>query len=1225
MENPSAYIPMDRRQALARGETLPDRTRGSALYADISGFTPLTEALVRSLGPQRGAEELTRHLNAVYSALIGELHNYSGSVVSFNGDAIVCWFDGDSGLRAAACALAMQGVMQPFAHVKLSSGDEVSLGMKTSVAIGPARRFVIGNPQVQIVDVLAGAILDRLAATDHQTERGEVVLDAFAAEACQDQVHIAAWRFDDRTGLRFSVIDKLNVSVPPAPWPPIPADAIRDEQIRPWLLPPVYQRLYDGHGEFLAELRPAVSLFLHFDGIDYDEDDDAGIKLDEFVRRVQKVLSHYEAHLLHLSIGDKGSHLSAAFGAPQAHEDDAARAAWSAIELRAALPSLDFITNAQIGISQGRMRTGAYGGAMSRTYGVLGDDVNLAARLMQAAAPWQILAAKVVRQTAGDAFSWEALPDIRVKGKAEPVAIFSLAGSKRRRAIRMQMPTYALPMVGREAELARIQEHLKAALQGHGQIVGITGEAGMGKSRLVAEAIRLASDWQLVGYEGECQSYGTNTSYLVWQSIWQAFFDFDPSAPIEQQTRLLEAQLHAIDPTLAHRLPLLGAVLNLSLPDNDLTRSFDAKLRKSSLEATLVDCIRARARYTPLLVVLEDCHWIDPLSDDLLEVIGRAIAGLPVLMILAYRPPEIDRRTAPRVSQLPHFTEVRLSEFTPQEAERLIRLKIEHFFGPQVDAPRELLERITARAQGNPFYVEELLNYFQDRGVAPQDVNALERLELPTSLQSLILSRIDQLSESQKSTIKLASVIGRLFKAAVLWGAYSQLGDPKHVQADLDVLSRLDLTVLNDEPEITYLFKHVITQEVAYESLPFATRAVLHDQIAQFIERTAAGAIEQYVDLLAYHYGRSDNVGKKREYFLRAGEAAQSRYSNAIAIDYYQRVLPLLPIEQHNAVRLKLGQVLELVGKWSEALDAYQQALDQAEPLGDRRAVARSYTMMGELFRKRGQYDDAASRLEKAREIFEELGDAAGVGQALHYAGSLAAQRGDYRTARTLYELSLNMRRALDDKPHIASLLSNLGIVARYLGGYAQARALHEESLAIRRELGDRRAIAVSLNNLGNVALDQNDYAEARARLEEAVTLQREVGDRSYIANSLNNLGNVARAQGDYAAARALYRESALISHELADKWALAYVLEDIGAMTALQGQIDRALRLVGAASALRETIGAPLSAVERDKLEHLLATARREMSDTAQASAQAEGRQLSLDQVIAYALEDRS
>jgi predicted ATPase/class 3 adenylate cyclase len=1223
METPGAYIPTDRRRALARGEALPDRAQGSALFADISGFTPLTEALARELGPQRGAEEISRHLNLVYDALIDELDRYSGSVTGFSGDAITCWFDGDSGLRATACALAMQQAMSRFATVTLPSGDCIALAMKAAVATGTVRRFLVGDPQIQLIDVLAGAILDHLAAAEHHAQKGEVVLDPAAAASLGDAAQVAAWRDDGDSGQRFGVLGGLTQPVEPSPWPPLPSDALGDDQVRPWLLPSIYERLRSGQGEFLAELRPAVALFMRFAGIDYDADPQAHAKLDGFIRRVQHILARYDGTLLQLTIGDKGSYLYAAFGAPLAHEDDAVRAASAALELGALPATLAFIGGVQIGVSQGRMRTGAYGGAMRRTYGVLGDDVNLAARLMQAAASGQILVSKAAHQAAANAFVWESLPDMRVKGKAEPVSVFRLIEQRERRPIHLHGPQYALPMVGREEQLALVEQKMARALQGRGQIVAIAGEAGIGKSRLAAEAIRIARERGMTVYEGECESYGTNTSYLVWRSVWRGFFGLAAGWSPDQQVGAIAAHLARIEPGLASRLPLLSAVLNLPIDDNDLTRAFDAKLRKTSLEALLVDCVRAASREAPLLIALEDCHWLDPLSQDLLEVIGRAIADAPVLLVMAYRPPESDRQQALRVSRLPHFTEIPLTSFTPQEAERLIRLKLDRIFGSQA-APRAVVERLTARAEGNPFYIEELLNYLQDRGVDPQDNDALERLDLPTSLHSLILARVDQLSENQKTTLRVASVIGRLFKAAILWGSYPQVGDPQRVKADLDILSRLELTLIDAEPELTYLFKHIVTQEVTYESLPFATRAMLHEQIAAYLERTYQHEQAQYLDLLAFHYDRSTNEAKKRVYLLKAGEAAQAGYANAAAIDYYRRVLPLLPVEAQGPVRLKLGQVLELVGNWNGALEAYRQALELAEQRADRRAQAQCQTAIGELYRKRGQYDDAGLWLERAQAGCEAIGDEAGVGQALHYAGSVAAQRGDYPTAKALYQQSLTIRRALDDKPHIASLLSNLGIVARSQGNYPAARSLHEEGLAIRRQLGDRRAIAVSLNNLGNVALDQQDYVEARACLEEALTLQREVGDKQYIAHSLNNLGNVVRAQGDFAAARALYRESLSIVHEIGDLWALAYLLEDVGCLAALEGQPERALRLIGAASGLRESIGAPLSSVEQSKLERALEPARQALSGSAQAAASAEGRGLSLQQAIDYALTER-
>jgi len=1246
MKSLDAYIPIDRRQAMARGEHLPDRARGAALFADISGFTPLTEALERELGPQRGAEELTRQLNRVYDALIAEVHRYGGSVIGFGGDAITCWFDNDDGLRATACGLAMQSIMSQFDAIPTPSGGIVSLAMKAAVATGTVRRFVVGNPQIHIIDVVAGATLDRLAQAEHQAQKGEVVLEPSAVISLGDKVHLVAWRRDNdiahipkaqpaspgpsvqeklEAGESFGVVGELTSPVTDLPWPSIPPDALSEEQVRPWLLPPIYEQLCTGQSELLAGFRPAVALFLRFGGIDYDADEAAGTKLDAYICWVQTVLVRYGGYLLQLTIGDKGSYLHAAFGAPVAHEDDAERAVSAALELREIPAALDFITEVQIGISQGRMRTGAYGGTMRRTYGVMGDHVNLAARLMLAATPGQILVTQNVRQVAEDACSWQSLPPLRVKGKTEPVSVCSPIRAKRRRVTRMREADYALPMVGRETELALIEEKMGLVLQGQGQIVGITGEAGLGKSRLVAEFIRTVSDGQLAGYVSECESYGTNTSYLVWRSIWRALFGIDPAWEVAEQVNVLEEQLERIDPALVPRMPLLGAVLNLSIPDNDLTRSFDAKLRKESLEALLVNCLRAYARTTPLLLVLEDSHWLDPLSHELVEAIGRAVVDLSVMLLLVYRPPEMERLQSPRVSKLTHFVEIRLTEFTPQEAEQLIALKLSKFATPQAEVSPALVKRITTRAEGNPFYIEELLNYLRDRGISPQDAKALERLDLPTSLHSLILSRLDQRTESQKTILRVASVIGRLFRAALLWGMYPEVGEPERVKANLDALCHLDLTIPDTpEPELAYLFRHIVTQEVAYESLLYSTRKMLHEQLAQFIERTYSESVGQYVDLLAHHYDLGGNEDKKREYLLKAGEAAQADYANEAAISYYQRVLPLLSPEEQVPVMRKLGDVLQLVGQWSEASDLYQQDLALAEQLGDRSAQAWCQTAMGELVGwRQGQYAEGAAWLKQARAGFEELGDRSGVAQVLKLEGTLAAQQSDLVTASECYEKSLTIRRQLGDTPGVADLLNNLGLVARFQGNSALARSIHEEALAIRREIGDKLAIAVSLNNLGNVALDQNDYLMARARLEEAVGLEREIGHRHYLATALHSLGNVTRDQGDYLVSRAQYEESLSILSELGDRWLLAHVLEDMGGLAALRGQPECALHLVGAAATLRETIGAPISPTYQDKLDRMLAPARQALGEAEATLAEAEGRAMQLEQAISCAFQD--
>lgn len=1219
MESPSVYIPMDRRQALAHGKSLPERTQGTALFADISGFTPLTEALARELGPQRGSEEITRHLNLVYDAVIAEVHGHGGSVIGFSGDAITCWFDQDNGLRATACGLAMQEAMARFAQVAVPSGTTITLTMKTSVACGSARRLLVGDPEQWLVEVLAGETLDRLAQVDHYTEGGEVVLDTVTASALGDQVQVALWRRGGQEERSYAVVRGLNRPPRPAPWPPLPDNAIAGAIARPWLLPPVYERLRSGLGEFLAELRPAVSLFMSFTGIDYDRDPEAERKLDLFIRQVQTILAQYEGNLIQLTFGDKGSYLYAAFGAPVAHEDDALRAASTALALRDLACRLEFIDETRLGIAQGRMRTGAYGSSTMRTYGVLGNAANLSARLMQAAEPDQILVSDPVQQAIGDALVWETLPPIRVKGRSELIAIHSLLSARPRRTLRSLFEALdEAPLVGRQQELALIAQRMDQAAAGHGQVLGITGEAGMGKSRLVAETARLADGRGWLRYGCECSSYGTNTSYHAWHAIWWHFFELDASWPLAEQVEYMRQQLEQIDPTLAPRLPLLGAVLNLPIPDNDLTASFDAKLRKSSLEALLVDCLRARSQRAPVLLISENCQWLDPLSYDLLEVVARAIVNMPVLLLLAYREPQLAYLQAPRISGLDHYAGCELTPFAPEETEALIAHKLSRAYGTTVLVPPEVVKRITERAGGNPFFIDELLTYLQAQGIDPQDRQALARLDLPTSLQSLILSRLDQLADSQRITAKVASVIGRSFEAATVWGYYPQLGDEEMVREYLRSLERVDLTFREaTEPDLIYAFRQILTQEVSYESLPFATRAALHEQLAQFIERSFAHQLDQHLDRLAYHYGASQNEAKKREYLLKAARRAQQVYANAAAIDYYRRVIPLLSESEQAEVLLDLGRVLELVGRWQEAKATYEQALEVARNQNDLTTQAWCETEIGELLAKQGQYAEAATLLERARTGFETVQTPSGVAETLQHKGTLLARQGDYNGSVQAYQESLAIRHGLGDQYNIANLLNNMAIVARFRKDFTTARSLNEEALAIRRQINNRWAIGMSLNNLGNLALGQGDLGEARTRMEQAVEIWREIGDRWAAANTLTGLGDVAAEQGNHDIARGYFAESLAINRELDDRLALAYLFEALGGLAAVQNAPDRALRLVGAASRLRQAIGAPLPPAEMTRLQEKLTAARQQLSAEEQQAAEAAGRALSFEQAI--------
>ncbi|HEX2993476.1 MAG TPA: adenylate/guanylate cyclase domain-containing protein, partial [Anaerolineales bacterium] len=321
------FLPQDRLRALAGGTSLPDRTSGSALFADISGFTHLTEALRESLGARRGSEELTRHLDAVYTALIHEVESYGGSVIDFAGDSFICWFDniqGPAAARAMKCAFALQQAMIAFTTIPVPNSPVIPLALKVVVTTGSARRFVVGDPAIHYIDTLAGATVARISLAEHLAKKSDVLVDEATVTALNELLTIGEWRQDHEDSERFAMAldfsgKPASFSLPSAP-ETIPADTLRG-----WIHPIIYEREQAGQGAFLTEFRPCIAMFVRFSGIDYDSDE-AEKQLDTFIRQSQACAEHFGGTLLQLTIGDKGNYAYINFGAFTTYEDVARRA-----------------------------------------------------------------------------------------------------------------------------------------------------------------------------------------------------------------------------------------------------------------------------------------------------------------------------------------------------------------------------------------------------------------------------------------------------------------------------------------------------------------------------------------------------------------------------------------------------------------------------------------------------------------------------------------------------------------------------------------------------------------------------------------------------------------------------------------------------------------------------------------------------------------------------------
>ena len=1194
IEQLRAYLPPDRAEAVLSGRALPDATFGAVLFSDISGFTPLTEAVMRRYGARRGGEEFTDRLNAVYAAMVEQIDRFGGSIISFAGDAMTVWFPLDDGSRATATGFAMQAAMVGCGHFVWDDGESIDLSMKVAVSSGTLRRFQAGDPDRYLMDVIAGSVMIRLAACEEIAKPGEVIVDGRTAGYLGDRLKIAAWR-ETSPGIKPERVaiatDLLDAPEPLAlPRGPVPGDAI--ERLRPWLIPEVARRVIAGQNIFLTELRPAVALFLRFGGIDFDEDPEAPAKLDRYVRWIQGVLTDLEGTLLQLSIGEKGNYLYAAWGAPVAHDDDSRRALLAALELHRPPAELAaIIGKIEIGIARGTMRTGAYGSRARRTYGVLGDDTNLAARLMSKAAAGTTLVSEQAARRHLDAFELQALEPMQVKGKSEPITAYRLHRRKTHGLLStLQGSSREGRLIGRREELATVRTHLATAAKGEGQLIAIEAEAGMGKTRLLAEIVHEASEHFAV-FAGDCPVLARDASYAVWIPIWREFFGIKPDQSPKEVLARLETYFVRINPLLSERAPLLGPVLGMVLPDNELTRSLDAKVRRASLEGLLIECVRDAAAQKPVLLILEECHWIDDASRHLLNALAQAIARASVGILLAHRALDVGGLFGEEAMLLPYLHALTLGDLPEADARELVQLKLAEAFADRPDdPPAALVDLIVARASGNPFFIEEVAHLLKLQEAEVGVGGDLETLELPDSLHSLVLGRIDQMTEEGQTTLKVASVIGRQFRAAMLFEVDPLKRADRILRDHLAEMKTRDVVLPESiEGDEGYLFRHIVIQEVAYETLPFALRGKIHEAIGEALELQGGEHWQPHVHLLAFHFERSDRAEKKRRYLVAAGDASRHSYAVSSAISYYERALPFVEKRESISVLLHLGEMLELAGRWDEAFQRFVESRKRAIAVGTPEQRANCAAILGDFHRKRGEFGEAQQWLDRAREENAALGNEEAVAHVLHVSATLCAQMGRFDEAVPLFEEALEIRVGLQADADAAKTLNNLGIVSRARGDVATALQFYERSLALRRRVKDRREIANSLNNLGYAYRYQKDYERARAMLEESVTINRAVGDRWSTANALTSLAELALDVEDVQLAEQCLTESVGINRELGDRRALAFLLEACGQLARLKERPAAAIRFFFGARALREEIGAPLEPADANKMHAVL------------------------------------
>jgi class 3 adenylate cyclase/tetratricopeptide (TPR) repeat protein len=887
-----------------------------------------------------------------------------------------------------------------------------------------------------------------------------------------------------------------------------------------------------------------------------DDVPDAVDRLQRYVSVAVRLIDRWGGHLRQVDLGDKGSVLVVAFGAPVRHEDHEERAVRCCVELLR-LPDGPF----RAGITTGRAWCGEVGSDTRREYAIVGDPVNLAARLMEMAAPGQALV---------DGATWEGtrgtaiggpLPSVAVKGRSGRVDVWTVRDVRER--VERPTPLAAPPLVGRRAELATIRALVEGAAAQRGAVLGISGEPGIGKSRLAAEAVDLAQRRGLSTYGGACRSLGPEFSYLVWRPIWRDLLGVDPSSSLDEQQAVLASRFGA-------RAPLFAPVLNLPFPDSELTSPLDPPTRAELLHSLLLDVLRERATSAPVVLLFEDCHWIDPPSRTLLESLARNLVDQPVLFVLTARPTDAEPHPLEALARLPDFTGITLGELSTGDAVELARERVRQLYGPGRNLPADTVSQVVERSGGNPFYLEELLSLVHARG--PSLAGALD---LPDSVHRVVLARVDRLSEGEKAVVKVASVMPR-FRAEWIAACYPPAGPPDEVARHLGRLDDLGLTRLQTtalEPE--YGFRHAIAQEATYQSLTRRFQKVLHERMAEYLEATYAKRLGQFVDLLAYHYGRTDRRDKQRVWFRASADAARAAFANETAVAYYQRLLPLLPEPEAGRVLVDLGAVWQHTGRWGEAQSAYLRALGIARAAGDRSLLAAAARELGDLFTYTQSYAEAIEWLTLASDEFKRLDDQQGLSRALDRLAWALWQQGSYPQAAAVSERHLAIATEAGDLAGMSVALNHLGLVRAYTGDSAGGVDLLQRSLHAATEAGDRRGVIHAVNNLGLLYAGRGDHVHALACYKQALTVAQEIGYRQMAAVAIGNIGELYLEQGRYEQATTCFAHALRIAVELGDWTSVANRVASLAATAAALGDLRSAEHRFTHAIRLARTLNA--------------------------------------------------
>jgi class 3 adenylate cyclase/tetratricopeptide (TPR) repeat protein len=947
---------------------------------------------------------------------------------------------------------------------------------------------------------------------------------------------------------------------------------------------PYLKQLLAARGRATAERRVVTILFCDIEGSTalgelFDPEEVMNVVNKAFKVIVEPIFRH-EGTLARFM----GDAVLAFFGAPVAHEDDAVRACRAAAEIIAATRSYaDELErergvrgfNVRVGINTGLVVVGEVGTDYRVEYTAMGDAVNLAARMESSAESGTVLLTESTMKLVDQEFETADLGFIEVKGKFDPVHIYRLLKPRPISPARVDA-AYQAPLVGRKAELERLNEALEGLENGTGRTIAIVGGHGLGKSRIVSEARRSCPP-DAAWFTGWSAQRLQDVGYWVARQLLQGMIDAEMDGPREGVLDALSRSVSDLfgsgsEPRTSARTDgatredvLFCLARILDIPDEALVtekrRVPVLEVLRQRTRSAFCEFVTRFSANRPVVLVWEDLSWVDPSSLELLEALIPLTGSNRIVLILVFRDEEGTIRQFHERMKKVHGDVYETLEIRPLADVESARLVSSLFEGREI--PESTRRLILDRAEGNAFFLEQvsrsLIEAAEGGGSrSPYGLGShLETLDVPTTVHSVVMSRMDRLPPDAKQALQIASVVGRVFQHAVLdrvvdpelrgerlERSLEELRDRGFLRSDVRKRDPVPpgarthdeepvhwIRPLRLEPKdldgastlrSEYAITHAMTAEVAYSSLLKSQRRELHRRTGELIESLTREISDEMVPLLAHHFEHAGIPGKAYSYAARAGDRAARLYANQEAVAHYSKALYIAgelegsgtsdtaldpaPAVVHEA----LADVYFATGAYAAAIDHFNRALAAS---GGSPSVVTLHRKKGQIYEKWGKYDDARLEFESALGRMQSL-DSTEAAHIYSGLGMVSYHQGNLDEAQEIGTIALEIMATLEDERGTAQAYNNLGMVHCRKGNFTEAQSLCERSVSLWENLADVFGLAIAYNNLGLVALRQKDPGAALTYFEKARALFEKLGNKHGLARCYDNLSQAFLDRG---------------------------------------------------------------------------------------------------------------